>query len=359
MNDLATNTNRIYHRHLKALNALLQSADAKAAGAVLYLALDELALLQPSAPTQDAELQLIRLNEWLAENAPNQYQEPGDTADAVISALEALDNSLTLKTGEFNRLATQHTDIANRLQAADEDVVQLQAEVAQKNRRLADIEAALEETNSRPHTLNVVAATPTPNGNGPDYGHMSTPAIVASLRHPGKRGTYFYGTDDQLREAVKALVMQMYGELGRAPSKTEFNGVCSQHNIPTVDAVVHRLGLRWSEIITQCGIEPNKSFAQQEPKVRKPGAYFRYTGSDAELEAVAIGRIQALAATLGHTPSRIDFDTERPDGLPTIDGITRRLQLRWMDLVTKAGFAPLTTTAKEGASESGARFPQG
>lgn len=360
MSTLNPQATRIYQRYMNGIAAVADKDVSRVAGLALHLALDELARLMPDAPTQDAEGQLIRLNDWLAENAPNQYQQPGDTADAVIATLEALDNSLTLKTAEFDRLATQHTEVANRLQAADEDVVQLQAEMAQKSRRIADLLALLEEANSRPTALNVVTASAPTNGNGHDAQQAIMQQRIGMLMAPraeGKRGTYFAGTNEQLLAAVKQLVVTLHGQLGRAPSKTEFNSVCSQRNIPTVDALVHRLGMKWSEIIAAAGLEAQKSFSQREPGERKPGAYFRYTGTDAELEAATVGRIQELAATLGHTPSRIDFDTDRPEGLPTIDGITRRLGLRWMDLVAKAGLTPLTTTAKGGASESGARFP--
>jgi hypothetical protein len=283
MTSLQPHVERIYTRHVDALkNVLNDPRYTGAASLALWLALDELAQLAPAendAVSLDAEGQLIDINEWLAENAPEHYCQPGNTAETVIAVLDAMDNTIALNAAAFGKLAASYDQLAERLHTNDTDVADLVAATERMTRKLADVEAALEEARSQPNALRVVAvgdlpATIKPNGNGNEYAGMTTAQIVAALAGDAviapsddakkSTGYRFKGTNAELLEEVKTVLKNLAKTSGATPSKTYYNNVCGKYDLPTGDGVMQRLDMKWSEIVVSAGLEPKKSFGQQK-----------------------------------------------------------------------------------------------
>jgi hypothetical protein len=278
----------IYWRHANAMYALSLGSpniDVNAARMALWLGLDELAqqppiaVPLPPAGLQDAELQLLQINDWLAENAPEHYCQPGNTAETVITVLDAMDNTIALNAAAFGKLSASYDQLAERLHASDTDVADLVERTERMTNKLADVEAALEEARSHPYTLNVVAATELPvtikpNGNGNEYVGLTTAQIVAALAGDAviapsddakkSTGYRFKGTNAELLEEVETVLKNLAKTSGATPSKTYYNNVCGKYDLPTGDGVMQRLGLKWSEIVAHAGLEPKKSFSQQK-----------------------------------------------------------------------------------------------
>jgi hypothetical protein len=256
----------IYWRHANAMYALSQGSpniDVNAARMALWLALDELAALTPiavplpPATLQDAEGQLLQINDWLAENAPEHYCQPGNTAETVIAVLDAMDDTIALNAAAFGKLAASYEELAGRLRASDLDVGDLLDTNERLTRKLADIEAALEEARSQPHTLNVMAELPAtiqPNGNG----HVDA--------EPNRLRFRYGGTDAQLLEQTIAVIRQLTDERqGVAPSQKDFDAVSHEHGLPTAGGIAYRLKVSsWGKVVKMAGREPQKSFAQKK-----------------------------------------------------------------------------------------------
>jgi hypothetical protein len=292
------NAEHIYQRHSDALYAVSRGnslIDVNAARMALWLALDELAqqlpvaVPLPPATLQDGELQLLQINDWLVENAPEHYCQPGNTAETVITVLDAMDNTIALNAVAFGKLAASHDQLAERLHISDTDVADLVGTNEKLARKLADVEAALEEARSRPYTLNVVTATELPvtikaNGNGNEYAGLTTAQIVAALSGDAviapsddakkSTGYRFKGTNAELLEEVKIVIQNLAKTSGATPSRTYYNNVCGKYDLPTGDGVMKRLGLKWSEIVAHAGLEPKKSFGQQKEEAGAAVARF-------------------------------------------------------------------------------------
>jgi hypothetical protein len=262
------NAEHIYQRHSDAMYAVSRGnslIDVNAARMALWLALDELAQLLPvavplpPATLQDGELQLLQINDWLAENAPEHYCQPGNTAETVITVLDAMDNTIALNAAAFGKLAASYDQLAERLHASDTDVADLVERTERMTRKLADLEAALEEANSRPRALNVVAASELPvlvqpNGNG----HADEETNRLRFRYGG--------TDAQLLEQTIAVIRQLTDERqGVAPSQKDFDAVSHEHGLPTAGGIAYRLKVSsWGKVVKMAGREPQKSFAQKK-----------------------------------------------------------------------------------------------
>lgn len=134
MNKKPMNTNEIFRRYWSALCAITDDGHGLDDGAVrlaLHLAINDtsalsLAFDQNLQRMYEADAaQIVRMNDWLAEHAPDFYRMPGDTATAVIAALEAKDEHIRMLIQNSPLVAAQNEAAMLRQQLALE-----QAEVA-------------------------------------------------------------------------------------------------------------------------------------------------------------------------------------------------------------------------------------
>lgn len=98
----------------------------------------------PAPPRNDSlrrqhdrlQAQIVRINDWCAEHAPDEYHSDGDTADAMIAAADRLRGRETVLSAH---LATMET----RLDAARLELAQAVAERDEAQQTLLDIETWL------------------------------------------------------------------------------------------------------------------------------------------------------------------------------------------------------------------------
>ena len=107
----------ILHKYMRHLRYIDQGniVHLDAVELALRLALSELeeeiATATPAAQFTDHRYatdsaQIIRLNDWLAQHAPDTYHEPGDTADAVLAVLNYQRTKLAALEADLERLQT-------------------------------------------------------------------------------------------------------------------------------------------------------------------------------------------------------------------------------------------------------------
>lgn len=123
-------TDTILHKYMRHLRYIDQGniVHLDAVELALRLALDELAESIPPTPSiftdhrhaTDSD-QIIRLNDWLAEHAPDTYHDPGDTADATLAVLNYQRTKLAALNADLERLQTD----------ADAEIADLKAQLAQ------------------------------------------------------------------------------------------------------------------------------------------------------------------------------------------------------------------------------------
>ena len=131
---MITDRNTLFYRYWNALNEC-DDGDARIhTGAVrlaLRLAIDEAIALSAPAQTLDQRVnehlgsQISRLNDWLQVHEPGLYISPGDTADAVLAALDKLQTYVDAECADLQEEVTSARNelallIANRDALANE-----------------------------------------------------------------------------------------------------------------------------------------------------------------------------------------------------------------------------------------------
>ena len=124
------NTDTIFKRYWSALCAITDEAHGLDDGSVrlaLRMAIDDTAasVKQPTIEQRVAEdnaRQIIRLNEWLAFHAHDFYTMPGDTATALIGALEQRDKRIQYLLGQVS-------DLERRIALSQAEVDRLQLDM--------------------------------------------------------------------------------------------------------------------------------------------------------------------------------------------------------------------------------------
>lgn len=74
-------------------------------------------------------------------------------------------------------------------------------------------------------------------------------------------GFRFQGSDEELRERLIEAVRKMADELGRTPSRQEWDRKCQNLGLLSAGGFQNRIGLRWSELLTEAGLPLNINFA--------------------------------------------------------------------------------------------------
>lgn len=145
-------TDTILHKYLRHIGKITCENNGlchiDAIEVAFRLALEELFESIPSTPCTPSiftdhrhatdSAQIIRLNDWLAEHAPDTYHEPGDTADATLAVLNYQRTKLAALNADLERL---QTDVDAELAELKTQLAQLDADNAamiRRNKELAD-----------------------------------------------------------------------------------------------------------------------------------------------------------------------------------------------------------------------------
>ncbi len=216
---------------------------------------------------QDSELLRLttledRLTQWLSGQAIMLDQFGGDLVAAIVATsgdavllgkLHELQNSVAYLTDERNRLKRQMADLENTIEAV-RDVEHLRP-------LPASITKVIDVGTLTIHSDELVRH----NGNG---------AAVPVVEKP--RRIDYTGTNEELRQAVYAAMRLFYAANGRAPSHNDWKMIGPGANLPSVNTIENRLGVRWTEIAKGVGLEPNASFNKRsEGKADNAEATFR------------------------------------------------------------------------------------
>jgi hypothetical protein len=80
-----------------------------------------------------------------------------------------------------------------------------------------------------------------------------------AMRYSGRRIDM---SDDEIRTVAIDVLRSMAAELGRTPTKREFEESTGNGKRPSVVTIKQRTGMSWSDLIAAAGLEPNRNIAE-------------------------------------------------------------------------------------------------